>query len=238
MDFSERLCAEGFRTRYQTLSFYSRDDSEGEPSGPNVEVDDDGDGLTLRGLATPFDEPTRIVDWFDEFDETFEPGSFKRTIDHGHQVMLFNHGDHPVLGSIPIAAIRRLEETKEGEGHFEAAGLEYTARMHDNWMTEPLREAINSGAVSGNSIQFRVKRETIEEREDDVPLVTVHEVELRELGPVLYPAYPNTPLDLRSDLDRSIQRHVEEALRRAVESSQGGTNRDEPTSSDKPPWYT
>ncbi len=241
MSFSKRLREAGLHTRFQTITYpITRDDDPGADDGEsnegdkgNEEANDDegekDDGSTLRGLAVPFNSPTRIVDFFDEFDEQFEPGSFKRTIGMGHQVMLFNHGDHPLLGSIPIADIRRLEETGADEGFFEQAGLEYTSKLFDNWMIEPLRDAIRSRAITGNSIQFRVIKETIEEREDDVPLVTVQEAELREFGPVLFPAYTDTPLDLRHSFDQTIRRSVEEALRRFDEISK------EPASSGAPP---
>ena len=220
MAFRDDLMAAGFRSRYQTiqLPFEYRIESGdgGTDSSGNTEGDSKGDGLTLRGLAVPFNSPTRISNFFEgTFDEQFAPGSFKRTIGIGGQVMLFEHGDHPMFGSLPIAGIRRVEETKRG--------LEVTARMYDNWLTEPLRDAISDKAVNGMSIQFRSIVEEIEDRgEDDVPMVTIMEADLRELGPVLFPAYTDTELDLRKKIVDSVRRGFDLVLQSCVADPDGG----------------
>ncbi len=201
MSWDEALRGEGYHRRYRhivvpfdlrpAVSKKRSDDEEGEDGEAT------SDGLTLRGLGTPFNSPTRIYEFWEEFDEQFAPGSFKRTIGIGGQHMLFDHGHNPVTGTIPIADITRLEESERG--------LEVTARMFNNWMTEPIRDAIRAGAINGMSIRFRPVHEEILQREDDVPLVTVVEAELAEVGPVLNPAYRDTEVSLRFDPDRPVE---------------------------------
>lgn len=172
----------------------------------------DESGNKLVGLAVPFNTPTRIRDYFEDFDEEFAPGAFKRTLSHRTPVLQFDHGTHPLMGSIPLGQFTKLEESKRG--------LEVEAELFDNWMTEPLRDAIRAGTVDGMSIRFRPRKieETLPEArtgdDTDVRLERVTEAELAELGPVIFPAYPSTEVDLRSfDLTSEIdRRRLAEAL--------------------------
>ena len=212
MDFAYRLRESGFGNQFRKVRV---------PFDIRAEEDSEsGSGLTLRGLAVPFDSPARINDWFEgEFDEMFKMGSFSRTIEEGGQVMLFEHGEHSLFGTLPVAEIRSLTETKRG--------LEVEASMYDNWLTEPLRDAINGQSVSGMSIQFRSVDWNTEERDGDVPMVTILDADLRELGPVLFPAYRDTEVGLRSDFIDSVRRGFDLALR-GHDGSPRGASTDEP----------
>lgn len=158
-------------------------------------AEDGSDGLTLEGYAAVFNTPTRIDSAREgKFDEVIAPGAFKRTVDRKGAAgirLQFDHGQHPLIGSIPIGAIDEVRE--------DSRGLFVRARMHDNWLTQPVRDAIASGSVSGMSFQFRV---VVDEWDHDAPdgvaLRTVREVELFELGPVVWPAYDATTVGVRS----------------------------------------
>lgn len=241
MAFRDDLLKAGYRTRFRTATYMYRaeediedeaeaeveedtedqveDQAEGEET--EEEEDDSTGGLDLRGMAAPFDSPTRIDNFFEgTFDEQFRFGAFKRSIGIGGQVMLFEHGEHPMFGSLPIAELRSLTEKKDG--------LYYRSRMFDNWLTEPLQDAIRAeGAITGNSIQFRPMKEEIEERAEDVPLVSVTEADLRELGPVLFPAYGDTTIELRKKIIDSVRRSFEQALG-SCDGGSRGTNKREP----------
>jgi len=169
------------------------------------------DGRTLVGLAVPFNSVTRIDSWEGLFDEQFAPGAFKRSIGLRTPKLQFDHGTHPLFGSLPVGEIRKLTETKRG--------LEVEARLFDAPIFEPLREAVASSAIDGMSIRFRVRGMTetpAAERAEGVELRTVTEAELIELGPVVFPAYQDTEVDLRSlglDLGTEIdRRRLAEAL--------------------------
>ena len=57
--------------------------------------------------------------------------------------------------------------------------------MHKAELFESVREAIASGAITGMSFRFSVVQEEWDESEDrEVPLRTITEVRLFELGPV------------------------------------------------------
>lgn len=211
--FAERLLEQGFNSRFHVIEAPFRSLRTDAPAdapatdpngGDGGDAGGSGDGtagsksLRLDGLAVPFESPTRIVDWFDgTFDEQFRAGSFLDTIANDSQVMLFDHGMHPMFGDIPIADITSLGEQKDG--------LRVQADMFDNWMTQPLQDAIRSGLMR-MSIMFRPLSQIIEERDGDVPLVTVTSAELRELGPVTFPAYRDTWIGFRSSVQEAADR--------------------------------
>ena len=155
-------------------------------------AEDDGDGLTLEGYAAVFSSPTRIDSWEGKFDEVMTPGAFKRTIAtkgaRGIRLQ-FDHGQHPLIGSIPIGSIEELREDNRG--------LFVRACLSDNWLVEPVRMAIRDGSIDGMSIRFRVVRDEWD-HEQDVPLRSIGEAELFELGPVVWPAYEETSVGVRA----------------------------------------
>jgi len=159
---------------------------------------EDGDGLTLTGYAAVFNSPTRISGYEGDFIEQIAPGAFKRSINANKPVMQFDHGQHPLIGSLPIASISKLRE--------DAHGLYVEARVFDNWLTEPLRDAIRSEAISGMSFRFSVVKDTWSTAGKD-RVRSLKEVRLYELGPVVHPAYADTSVALRS-LERATGFHI------------------------------
>lgn len=154
----------------------------------------DGDGMTLVGYAAVFNSPTRISGWEGDFIETIAPGAFKHTIRNSRPVLQFDHGQHPLIGSLPIASIRKLRE--------DSRGLYVEAQVFDNWLTEPLRDAIREQAISGMSFRFSVVKDDWTKQGKD-KVRTLKEVRLFELGPVVFPAYADTEVSLRS-----LERHM------------------------------
>lgn len=156
-----------------------------------------GDGLTLSGYAAVFNQTTRIDSWEGTFDEQIAPGAFKKTLQERTPVLQFDHGAHPLVGSLPIGSIDVLRE--------DSRGLFVQATLHDNWLVQPVRDAIASGSIDGMSFRFAVVKDTFDES-TRVPLRTLNEVKLYELGPVVFPAYEQTSVGVRSlDLAREIR---------------------------------
>jgi HK97 family phage prohead protease len=154
------------------------------------------DGFTLEGYAAVFDSPTRIDSWEGKFDEQISRGAFSKTLQERTPVVQFDHGKDIATGSVPIAAIQEIRE--------DSHGLFVSARMFDNPRVEPIRQAIAGGAIDGMSFRFRVIREKWDEARADAPLRTISELDLFELGPVVFPAYASTSVGVRSllaDLD-------------------------------------
>jgi HK97 family phage prohead protease len=187
-----------------------------------------GDGLTLDGMAAVFDQPTLIDSWEGTFYEQIRRGAFRKTIRENTPVMQFDHGRHPLIGSIPIGTITSLQETD--------GGLAVSGRLTDNWLIQPVRDAIAEKSVNGMSFRFSVVREEwrdaagklvkTEELEqllwlpsDRGPLTrTLIEVRCAELGPVVFPAYAGTDVGVRArDLAETITE--DEEMRRQVRRS-------------------
>lgn len=192
-----------------------------------------GDGRTLQGYAAVFGEATRIDSWEGTFDEQIAPGAFRKTLRERTPVLQFDHGHDARTGSVPIGAIQDLREDDHG--------LVVSARLYDNPVVEPIRQAIEGGSIDGMSFRFRVMQDRWEDKEgraikaadlDELlwnpgergPLLrTISEVELFELGPVVFPAYASTTVGVRSMLahldehDRAaLVRELAKELRPAV----------------------
>lgn len=184
---------------FRSVPFESRDDGT------------DGDGLTLDGYAAVFGSPTRINSWEGCFDEEIARGAFKKSLNERTPVLQFDHGRHPMVGSIPLGSFDRLKEDDHG--------LDVLARLHDNWLIQPVRDAIKSKSIPGMSFRFEVVKDEWRDaagklvKPDDVQRLlwssdntdpesilkrTLREVRLFELGPVVFPAYTDTSVSVRS----------------------------------------
>lgn len=169
---------------------------------------DPGDGLTFRGYAAVFNSPTQIDSWEGRFTEQVAPGAFKKSLRERTPVLQFDHGSHPMIGSIPLGSITAAREDEQG--------VFVEARLADNWLVQPVRDAIASGAVDGMSFRFEVVRDrwedadgtplrtpdavvsAISRSDGDMPKRTLLEVKSREMGPVVFPAYAGTSASVRS----------------------------------------
>ncbi len=154
---------------------------------------ENSDGQTLEGYAAVFDSPTVINGWEGHFVEVIERGAFARTVRNNPKpVMQFDHGTHPMVGGLPIGTIQELREDDEG--------LFVRAKLHDNWLIEPVRDAIREGSLTGMSFKFTIPEGgvTVTRGEDDIEIHTLTDLNLHELGPVVWPAYKETSVGVRS----------------------------------------
>ena len=172
--------------------------------------DPSGDGLTIDGIAAVFDTPTRIDSWEGQFDESIAFGAFRRSIRTKLPKLQFDHGHHPLIGSLPIGTWTAMTEEQ-------GRGLHAVGRLHDNWLVEPVRDAIAEGSVDGMSFRFSVVSEewrdntgkVIRDEQELMSLLwkpgdrgplqrTLKEVKISEAGPVVWPAYQETSVGVRS----------------------------------------
>lgn len=179
-----------------------------------------GDGKTLEGYAAVFDQDTEINSWEGHFKERMVKGAFRKTLKERIPVMQFDHGHDTRFGNLPIGSFEELKEDKHG--------LKVRGRLFDH--AEPIRQAIEAGAVTGMSFRFKVVRDSwaddkgnpITDRQElmdklynakkgDKPLQrTIKEVKLMEAGPVVFPAYPQTTVGVRSMTDDQRKRAIED----------------------------
>jgi phage head maturation protease len=212
----------------------------------DTEGEEEGDGLTLDGYGAVFNRETLIDSWEGRFKEKLAPGSMRKSFRELTPRVQFDHGRHPLIGSIPIAALERGYPREEVDPDLAPeGGAHVVARLHDNWLVQPVREAIASGTIDGMSFRFGVNREEwhdhtgrkissveelhdllrrswLEEVPDEELLVrTLKEVRVSELGPVVWPAYADTSVGVRSqtltiDLGRLDEAAERNKLARAV----------------------
>jgi HK97 family phage prohead protease len=189
------------------------------------DVEVNGDGLTFSGYAAVFNTPARIAGWDEDFDEQIAPGTFRAVAEGQYPVLMFEHGRHPLIGTMPLGKITDARE--------DPAGLWIEARLTDNWLIQPVRDAVAAGALDGMSFRFTVNGddgETWMDRQGDVRLRTLTSVSVPELGPVVFPAYTPTTASVRSVLDKLPVIGRPPAGARAATDRAGGAQRAAPSS--------
>lgn len=202
----------------------------------------EGDGLTLDGYGAVFNRETIIDSWEGRFREQIAPGAMKRSFRETPPRIQFDHGHHPMIGSIPIAKLERVAEEIDPELAPEG-GAHIVARVFDNWLMQPVRDAIAAGAIDGMSFRFSVVREQWHDAagkairdeselydvlrqtryedvpDDELPVRTLKELKVPEMGPVTWPAYTDTTVSMRStviDLGRLNEPEQRKLLAKAV----------------------
>ena len=189
--------------------------------------DEHGDGRSFTGYGAVFNSPTRIDSWEGCFDEQFAPGSFRKTIREKTPKFQFDHGRHPMIGSVPIGVITAIVEDERG--------LLVDARLGKHMLIDLIQEALETEAIDGMSIRFSVVREEWRDvmgqvvQPDDVdeilwsrgheraPLLrTITEAKLDEVGPVVWPAYADTTAGVRSAVTIDPSRLHEPEQRRLL----------------------
>lgn len=197
--------------RVSSFAIRSDDGSDGE-----------SDGLTLDGFASVFNRTTLIDSWEGRFREMVAPGSMKKSFRETPPKIQFDHGRHPMIGSIPIAKLERIAEEVDPELAPEG-GAHVVARMFDNYLVQPVRDAISAEAIDGMSFRFEVMKEQwfdpesnkvirdedvlrellrrswMENLPEEQLLVrTLKDLKVPELGPVVWPAYTDTSVMVRN----------------------------------------
>jgi HK97 family phage prohead protease len=159
-------------------------------------ADAGSDGLTLEGYAAVFNRKAVIKDYQGEFEEQIAPGAFRDSLEKRTPVLMFEHGRHPLIGSMPLGVIESARE--------DARGLYISARLSDNWLIQPVRDAVRDGAVNGMSFRFSPPADEDQRwvrREGKPDQRTLLRLDVPELGPVVFPAYEPTTATVRSLLD-------------------------------------
>lgn len=199
---------------------------------PNVDdaAPPGGSGRTLEGHAAVFNAPTEINGWEGRFKESIAPGAFRKSLRERKPVLQFDHGNDARTGSVPIGRIETIREDDKG--------LYVRAPLFDNPVVEPIRQAIEAGAINGMSFRFKVNKD--EWRDNAGRLVTgdelgqllyrpgdrgplsrtLREVQLLEVGPVVFPAYEQTSVAVRSLSDEDVADLLDEYRSTMIEGEE------------------
>lgn len=153
-------------------------------------------GKKISGYAAVFNQ---VSEDLGGFREVIMPGAFDRALREGHDVRaLVNHNPDLILG-------RTTAETLDLA--IDDHGLRVEIFPPGTQIARDLLESIGRGDVSGMSFSFRVIPGGDDWRtEGDQVIREVRDVELFDVSPVAFPAYPQTQVDARAvDMARSLR---------------------------------
>lgn len=139
----------------------------------------------IVGHAAVFNQDTDIGGYFVE---RVAPGAFSRAIREDDVRALFNHNPDYVLGRNKSGTLKLSEDD---------VGLVVDVMPPNTQFARDLMHSIERGDISQMSFGFYVKREEWDETGPQLKR-TLLEVELFDVSPVTFPAYPTTDVALRT----------------------------------------
>ena len=140
----------------------------------------DGDGLTLAGIAVPFNTEYEL---FDGYREVIDPDC-----DFGERNVKLAREHGELIGRI-------TEQTREPDG------LHITARIADTPQGREVADLVREGVYDAFSIGFKPISNNVEQREDGVTVVHRTAVELFEVSVTGIPAYTGAQITGQRHLD-------------------------------------
>jgi len=148
-------------------------------------------GKGIEGYAAVFNRPSEDLGGFTE---KIMPGAFSDCLAKDPDVRaLFNHDPSLVLGRTTARTLQLDEDDK---------GLHFSCDLPDTQPARDLLTSISRGDISQCSFGFTVNKQKFSEEKDpdgDVALIReLHAVDLFDVSPVTFPAYPQTSVDKRS----------------------------------------
>jgi HK97 family phage prohead protease len=140
---------------------------------------------TLEGYAVVFESDSlEFAGWEKPWVERVAKGAFKRTLEEQPDVKaLWSHREDVILARTP--ATLSLEE--------DSHGLKVEIRLIDTQQNRDIMSSVRAGLVDAMSFGFtpqKVSWEDAGERE----IRTLEDVDLFEVSPVVWPAYPATSI--------------------------------------------
>lgn len=163
----------------------------------------DGKPSTIEGYAAVFNSLSEPLGaGKQQFREKIRPGAFARAIAAGADVRgLFNHDANHILGRTKSGTLDLREDDK---------GLRFSVKLNpDDAQAMSTAAKIQRGDVDGCSFAFRANKDAWAV-EDGQTVRELIDCDLFDVGPVVYPAYEATSVDVRS-ANRAIAKLPAEA---------------------------
>ena len=157
----------------------------------------------IVGLAAPYGEPTTLYEGSFIEREVYDKGCFANSIASSDDIIsCFNHDLNIPLG-------RRRNKTLTVSETEAGAEFDVTIDPED---PEAMRiyQLTQRGTVYGSSVRFRVlEGHELMSKEDGKTVYTFHieEASMRELGPVIEPAYDKATAESRMKRREEVQRN-------------------------------
>ncbi len=145
---------------------------------------EDGDKPKLRGYAAVFNV---LSEELFGFREKIAPGAFKKSI-KGDVRAFVNHDSSHIIGRTKSGTLRLKED---------ATGLLIEIDPPNTSPGRDIVESIRRGDITQMSFGFRTRKEHWE-TENGENIRTLLDLDLLEVSPVVFPAYPDTSVAVRS----------------------------------------
>lgn len=159
-----------------------------------LRVDNTTDGSqnnVIAGYVAEFEKYSHeLNDFFrGKFKEKIRKGAFENSIRSKVIKALWNHDDNKVLGSTKSKTLNLWEDER---------GLKFELTLpNNNWGADAL-ESVRRGDVDGMSFGFIPTITEWDDASDSETIRTLVEVDLIEISPVAFPAYPQTSVSARN----------------------------------------
>ena len=153
-----------------------------------LRIDNAEGGTKLVGYSAVFNELSPDLGGFRE---KIAPGAFSDAIESDDIRALFNHDANIVLGRNKSGTLRLSEDDK---------GLRMEIDLPDTQAARDLAVSVGRGDISGQSFAFKVLPggQNVDKQDDGTVIRTITKAQLFDVGPVTYPAYPQTDVAVRS----------------------------------------
>lgn len=159
---------------------------------------EDGDKY-IEGYFIRFNEETEL--WPGVYEEV-APESIDNSLKNNDIRALFNHDTGFVLGR---TGNNTVELEKKSEGLYGKIKINPNDSQALNAYAR-----VERGDINGSSFGFNIIKEDIHDREDGTVKFTLREIDLHEVSPCTFPAYPTTSIQARK---KDISQHKERQLR-------------------------
>ena len=169
--------------------------------GGEIRLHTEGTTQKITGYAAVFDS---LSEDLGGFRETIAPGTFKRALSEHQDVRaLVDHDSSKIIGRTEAGTMTLVEDDK---------GLKYEIDPADTTAGRDILVSIKRGDVSGSSFAFTVVANgdnwnTVDGEE----IRELTDVDLFDVGPVAFPAYPATVTEASF---RSLRNHMRPNLER------------------------
>lgn len=141
---------------------------------------------TISGYAIKFNSETKIGGYFRE---VIRPEAVPDDIQAQDIRALWNHNSDFPLGRTKNDSLKLEKDEK---------GLRFTITPPETSWGKDALESVKRGDVSGMSFGFFTKKDRWTEETGKTPLRELLAIELLEVSPVTFPAYPSTSASARS----------------------------------------
>ena len=165
----------------------------------------------VGGYVNKFNQQSSLMRdmWGDEFVEVISESAFNKTLETKSQKALWNHNTDLVLGSVSAGTLNLFVD---------GIGLRCEITLPNTTWGNDAYESIQRGDVDGMSFGFRCvedmwSKTQYEDRE--IYKRTILEVELFEVSPCVFPAYPDSQINCRS-LESFKEEHKSEQRRKLL----------------------